>query len=193
MENFKASLETEIKVMITKEEYENLFAKAHNIFTQINHYYKLTEDLCIRLRKINSEYFIQYKKNNETIPLTGLKDKTEYSMKITESDYIIIKNNPNSLWVYLEKQKIIDTDVLYKGSLETLRGNVTLDLNMPDVEIDMNSYNNQKDYELEWEIDKAQYKKAIKILQKIGIDIKERVSGLSKYKRLTESDVCQTV
>ncbi|MFA5340962.1 MAG: hypothetical protein WC332_04205, partial [Clostridia bacterium] len=147
----------------------------------------------IRLRKINSEYFIQYKKNNETIPLTGLKDKTEYSMKITESDYIIIKNNPNSLWVYLEKQKIIDTDVLYKGSLETLRGNVTLDLNMPDVEIDMNSYNNQKDYELEWEIDKAQYKKAIKILQKIGIDIKERVSGLSKYKRLTESDVCQTV
>jgi uncharacterized protein YjbK len=61
---------------------------------------------------------------------------------------------------------------------------------MPDIEIDMNSYNNSTDYELEWEIDKTQYKKAVRILKKSGIDITKRVTGISKYKRLTESEVC---
>ena len=141
-DNFTTNIETEIKVMITKAEYENLFAKAHNIFSQINHYYKLTDELCIRLRKINNEFFIQYKVNNNTEQLIGLKDKTEYSMNIEEADYIIIKNNPNALWVYLGKSKISDSFVIY-GSLETLRANVTLILNVPDIEIDMNSYKNK--------------------------------------------------
>ncbi|HQM39019.1 MAG TPA: CYTH domain-containing protein [Clostridia bacterium] len=189
-DNFTTNIETEIKVMITKAEYENLFAKAHNIFSQINHYYKLTDELCIRLRKINNEFFIQYKVNNNTEQLIGLKDKTEYSMNIEEADYIIIKNNPNALWVYLGKSKISDSFVIYKGSLETLRANVTLDSSMPDIEIDMNSYKNNIDYELEWEIDKSQYNKAVRILKKYGIDIRNRVTGLSKYKRLTESNAC---
>ncbi len=74
--------------------------------------------------------------------------------------------------------------------METLRAHVTLDTSMPDIEIDMNSYNNSTDYELEWEIDKTQYKKAVRILKKSGIDITKRVTGISKYKRLTESEVC---
>ena len=189
-DNFTTNIETEIKVMITKAEYENLFAKAHNIFSQINHYYKLTDELCIRLRKINNEFFIQYKVNNNTEQLIGLKDKTEYSMNIEEAEYIIIKNNPNALWVYLGKSKISDSFVIYKGSLETLRANVTLDSSMLDIEIDINSYKNNIDYELEWEIDKSQYNKAVRILKKYGIDIRNRVTGLSKYKRLTESNAC---
>lgn len=190
MNNFTASIETEIKVMITKEEYETLFAKARNIFSQTNHYFKLTDELCIRLRKLNNDFYIQYKENNNVDSLTGLKDKTEYSMKILESDYLIIRNNPESLWVYLNKTKISDTTPVYKGTLETLRAHVTLDTSMPDIEIDMNSYNNSTDYELEWEIDKTQYKKAVRILKKSGIDITKRVTGISKYKRLTESEVC---
>ena len=61
---------------------------------------------------------------------------------------------------------------------------------MRDIEIDMNSYKNNIDYELEWEIDKSQYNKAVRILKKYGIDIRNRVTGLSKYKRLTESNAC---
>jgi len=190
MNNFTASIETEIKVMITKEEYEALFAKARNIFSQTNHYFKLTDELCIRLRKLNNDFYIQYKENNNVASLTGLKDKTEYSMKILESDYLIIRNNPESLWVYLNKTKKSDTTPVYKGTLETLRAHVTLDASMPDIEIDMNSYNNSTDYELEWEIDKTQYKKAVRILKKSGIDITQRVTGISKYKRLIESEVC---
>ena len=102
---FTADIETEIKIMITKDEYQILFSKGHNIHTQINHYYKITDDLTVRIRKMNNEFFLQYKVNNDGVQLKGLKDKTEYSMKLHESDYLIIKNNPDALWVYLEKDK----------------------------------------------------------------------------------------
>jgi uncharacterized protein YjbK len=88
---------------------------------------------------------------------------------------------------YLKKEKTSDSSVVYKGTLETLRANVTLDVSMPDAEIDMNTYNGFTDYELEWEIDKKQYYKALRILKKYGIDINDRVAGISKYKRLIQS------
>jgi uncharacterized protein YjbK len=125
--------------------------------------------------------------SNDGVQLKGLKDKTEYSMKLSESDYLIIKNNPEALLTYLKKEKTSDSSVVYKGTLETLRANVTLDVSMPDAEIDMNTYNGFTDYELEWEIDKKQYKKALKILKNHGIDINDRVTGISKYKRLIQS------
>lgn len=184
---FTADIETEIKVMITKDEYQILFSKGHNIHTQINHYYKITEDLTVRIRKMNNEFFLQYKVNNDGVQLKGLKDKTEYSMKLQESDYIVIKNNPETLWVYLKKENIFESNIVYEGTLETLRANVTLDVSMPDAEIDMNTYNGFTDYELEWEIDKKQYKKALKIMKNHGIDINDRVTGISKYKRLIQS------
>lgn len=184
---FTADIETEIKIMITKDEYQILFSKGHNIHTQINHYYKITDDLTVRIRKMNNEFFLQYKVNNDGVQLKGLKDKTEYSMKLQESDYIVIKNNPETLWVYLKKENIFESNIVYEGTLETLRANVTLDVSMPDAEIDMNTYNGFTDYELEWEIDKKQYKKALKIMKNHGIDINDRVTGISKYKRLIQS------
>lgn len=190
MDNFKASVETEIKVMITKEECEVFFSKSHRIYSQINHYYKLNEDLCLRLRKAEGEYFIQYKKNNPNEQLKALKDKTEYSMTISEADFIIIQNDPNTLFKYLDKKRSLTDNAVYRGSLETVRGHVTLDASMPDTEIDINKYNDNIDYELEWEIRKSQYKKAIRILKKNGIDINNRVTGVSKYKRLTQADLC---
>ena len=186
---FTADIETEIKVMITKDEYQILFSKGHNIHTQINHYYKITDDLTVRIRKMNNEFFLQYKVNNDGVQLKGLKDKTEYSMKLQESDYIVIKNNPETLWVYLKKENIFESNIVYEGTLETLRANVTLDVSMPDAEIDMNTYNGFTDYELEWEIDKKQYKKALKIMKNHGIDINDRVTGISKYKRLIQSNI----
>lgn len=190
MININKSTETELKVMITKDEYNTFFSKAHNIYSQTNHYYKLNDNLCVRIRKINDRFFIQYKESNNTKELKALKDKTEYSMDISETDYIIINNNPNCLYDYLGLKNDSKIKAEYKGTLETIRGYVTLDLKMPDIQIDLNKYNSNVDYELEWEIEKIQYKKAINILKKNNVDINNRITGVSKLKRLLESGIC---
>ena len=111
-------------------------------------------------------------------------------MDISETDYIIINNNPNCLYDYLGLKNDNKIKAEYKGTLKTIRGHVTLDLKMPDMQIDLNKYNSNIDYELEWEIEKIQYKKAINILKKNNVDINNRITGVSKLKRLLESGIC---
>lgn len=187
MVKYNVKNETEIKVMITKQECEQLFAKAHQIYSQVNHYYRINDDLTVRIRIIGSKYYLQYKKNAKDLKLEGVKNKIEYSHDINESDYLCIKNDPNVLMNYLEATKYGRCEPTYLGKLETLRGNVILDDEMPDAEIDMSTYNGKVDYELEWEINESLYEKAVRILEDNGIYAKNREKGISKCKRLIAS------
>ncbi len=183
MTQLKKELETEIKVMISKEEYEGFFCKATQIYNQTNYYYKVNDDMYVRLRKLRDKYFLQYKE------LFGesrkaLKENYEYSMDITEADYIVIKNNPNALYEYLDIKDINIDCSKYKGCLKTIRGHIVLDESMNKVQVDLNEYNGKVDYELEWEIDKNEYDKAVEILKDNGIDLNQRKVGLTKFARM---------
>jgi uncharacterized protein YjbK len=187
MVKYSEKKETEIKVMITKQECEKLFAKAHSIYTQVNHYYRINDDLTVRIRIIGTRYYLQYKKNAKDLKLDGVKNKIEYSCDLSESEYLCIKNNPHVIMDYLDVTACGQCEPVYLGMLETLRGNVALDDEMPDAEIDMSTYNGKVDYELEWEINENLYDKAVKILEGIGISTENREKGISKCKRFIAS------
>ncbi|MFA7672677.1 MAG: CYTH domain-containing protein [Clostridia bacterium] len=187
MVKYSVKNETEIKVMITKQECERLFAKAHEIYKQVNHYYRINDDLTVRIRIIGTKYFLQYKKDARDLKLEGVKNKIEYSYDLSESDYLCIRNDPHVLTNYINTTTCGHCEPIYLGMLETLRGNVMLHDEMPDAEIDMSTYNGEVDYELEWEINENLYNKAVQILEDIGISTRNREKGISKCKRFIAS------
>ena len=170
------AIETELKVLLTREEFDHLasFYQPLNFVRQHNYYY-VSQDVShyafrIRTREDETLFTLKAKVNGET---------DEYEKILT---------------VPLEQdQDVLDTLASF-GQFPPFRvfGELITDRAMVVTEyaelcFDINSYNGITDYEIEYEVKKGHdYKKAFKaILKQAGITY--RKNKLSKYVRCMKS------
>lgn len=182
--------EYELKIIISKNEYNELMKNSVEDEKQINYYFDtISKDIlnsksALRIREKNNKYTITYKTHNE-VSEYGILDMIENNISISCEEFEQLLDNKISISKYIE----IDTEnkIEYIGKLITLRSKLDLDKNMPYAELDKSQYNNLTDYELEWEISKDAYSNSIKILKGYNIMLDNRRVGISKYLRFSKS------
>jgi len=181
--------EFELKIMINKEEYLMLKKYMITEYSQINYYFDTNtyslynSSNSLRIRKINGDYIITHKysiPNNKK----GVIEMVEQNVDINEDIFNQLINGEKDICDFIN---IKFSKLKYIGHLKTNRAKLNLEDNMPQAELDYNEYSNIIDYELEWEINKDIYNKAILILNKYGIDIEKHEIEQPKFLRFMRS------
>jgi uncharacterized protein YjbK len=180
--------------MLTKEEYETLVVTdGCDAFRQVNHYFdtpdfKMGRSMTvIRIRVIGDLYELTVKTKNPEMHADGVVAMDENNMDIDESRAKKLLLGEDDIKDYLPKNLIHPGEALLcVGSITTIRKKIRIVKGMPMAELDKSTYDGITDYELEWEISEEKYNEAVGALKAIGIGIKGRPGGLSKYGRLVE-------
>ncbi|MBN2851682.1 MAG: CYTH domain-containing protein [Clostridia bacterium] len=182
--------EYELKLMLEKDEYEHLLDYKVSETVQTNYYFDnyvldvYHHKLSLRIREKNGQYELTSKsKKNKSIH-EGIIMMEENNQSISPEEFSSIMKNERNISEFLHCEF---SQLKCIGSLKTLRTNLKLDENLPQAELDMNEYNNIKDYELEWEIEKEMYPEVIEILKSLGITLENREVGKSKFVRFIKS------
>jgi len=131
-------IEKEYKMMLEKNDYDNLLNKYHLIpFKQINHYYSTNNPkVAMRIRIIDDKYIFTLKYNQ-------IEYKDEYEFEIKDNTL-----NDSRIQELLNKFNITNPE--YLGSMTTYRA--ILKLEYGEICLDYNLYLNLVDYELEYEL-----------------------------------------
>lgn len=187
--------EYELKVMLTEQEYSDLMdINGKEPYTQTNYYFDTfcfdlhDKKIVVRIREKDGKYELTVKTKKNNHGQTGIVSMKEHNRFLEKKLAEKIISDQESINEYLTGMKWdINQPLKYAGKIHTIRRNTILDGDMPPAEIDKSEYAGISDYELEWEIDKTLYSKAIYILGNMGIYIEDRQTGLSKYSRLVKT------
>jgi len=182
--------EFELKIMINKKKHNELKHFAISKHDQINYYFDnndaelFNNKQSLRIRECKNKYEITHKTKESNSENKGVLIMGETNIQITKKDFNDMISNKISINKFIDlKYK----NLKYIGNLKTKRIKINLSEKMPLAELDYNEYNNISDYELEWEINKDIYVKALTILEKYGINIENNVIGKPKFVRFMET------
>lgn len=172
-------IEKEIKALISKSQYENIFNSFewNKIFVQVNHYYvdpdgaQKNSNISIRVREANNSIKLQMKKPITLSGMLHVEDEYEYEYSFDAVPDIITNLNVRDI-------KLVSAKKI--GELITKRCVYYFD-KFTEICLDKNEYLNFIDYELEVEFNgDLPYK--VKIwLENLGINNNSFVPG--KYSR----------
>ncbi len=184
--------EYELKMMLTEPEYERLRSIGDGPeHLQTNHYFDtpdfilLKSLVVVRIRQVKDTYelTVKQKKGDTSSPGVSSVDETTFELdEHTAGEMLVGKLK---IVEHLEGfPDLSDMELGCVGSVATLRKILKLSEDMPEAELDKSTYLGKTDYEIEWEIESAQYDRAGFILRKNGINASGRETGKSKYGRL---------
>ncbi len=179
--------EYELKVMLNSDEYLMILKdyKSESFF-QKNYYFDtvnfdlVKNRIVVRIREKNGFYELTVKTQGSEFEKVGVISSKEKTVNIERKIAIDLISGklefdlPSEILKYGKLENI--------GILETLRSKVFIE-GFPALELDKNMYLGNIDFELEWEINENLYEIAINKLFNMGINIRERVVGSSKYLR----------
>ncbi len=178
--------EYELKIMLSKNEYEYFHKKSGKDVKQTNYYFETPNyDMrkskqTLRIREKNNNYVITHKSLVENNSQDGIINMFEHSIVITEKEFLEIINNNVSINKYIDG---LPEPLLLIGKLMTKRSIILTNNLLPPMELDENHYLGIIDYELEWEISEVTYKLAIDYLKSKGIDLENHLTKQSKFVR----------
>lgn len=168
-------LEREIKIPISRQEYDVLFELAHSMSAthhfQMNYYFdtpKLQiyrQKAALKLRS-DGRYRVILKKNQQIG--AGFSNSREYQVTLNRDFFTALLDQMTSVHevcaeieTVLSEMKVYATDLSCLGQLTTKRTRFSPIEGVGPLELDMSTYLGQTDYELEWEIDDVSQMKAI--------------------------------
>ncbi|MCK5811407.1 MAG: CYTH domain-containing protein [Clostridiales bacterium] len=181
--------EYELKIMLSKDEYEYFYKKSTKDIVQTNYYFETSDfnmrksKQTLRIREKNNNYEITLKSLMTSNSHDGIIDMKENSINLNKEDFIDIINNKTSINHFMsglsEPLKLI-------GKLKTKRSMISTNDLLPSMELDENNYLGKIDYELEWEINESLYPIAIDYLKNEGIKLEEHITKQSKFIRFCD-------
>lgn len=178
--------EYELKIMLSKEEYEYFYKKSTKDIVQTNYYFETPDfDMrkskqTLRIRAKNNKYEITHKSLITNNSNDGIIDMKEYSINLNKKDFIDIIDNRVTINSFIDG---LPKPLLLIGKLNTKRSIILTNDLLPPIELDENNYLGIIDYELEWEISKSLYSLAIDYLKNEGIKLEEHITKQSKFIR----------
>lgn len=182
--------EYELKLMLNKEEYENLLKFKVDEIAHTNYYFDndaydvFLNKISLRIREKKGKYEITAKVKRNKSEHEGIIMMEENNQSISKDDFLAVINGVKNISSYMDMGF---NGLKYMGSMRTIRIRLLLDDNLPMAELDLNTYNGLTDYELEWEIDKDMYPKVMEVLQNLGLSLSDRKVGKSKFVRFMKS------
>lgn len=159
-------IEIEYKILITKEIFNN-FLNAypnHLSYTQTNYYFThpilKQKRFMLRIREKENTYELTLKRPCRTHRL-----ETNISLTYQEKEDLHNRNLSNEITDILKQEGIALTDLQQEFSLTTHRHDIQLKEGM--LSLDYNTYLDQEDYELEFEVtdEKQGYFKFLEIIK----------------------------
>ena len=189
------SHEYELKLMLSEQEYNNLLLFDGGVpYTQKNTYFDTpgfdmyAKQIVIRVRKKKDVIELTVKTKFQGESDAGVISMVENTINLNEAEAAELTNGKISISQYLEEMPVFkDEKLMPIGSITTIRKNICINEKLPVAELDKSTYNGRTDYELEWELEKNKYKSAVKSLGKLGLELKSRRTGMSKYGRFINS------
>ena len=189
------NFEYELKLMLSEEEYMKLLeTEGEETVLQVNHYFDTPvfgmwdKGTVIRIRDIKSSFEITVKKKKEGRDAIGVLSMDEYTRDISQEVASDLIKGRQDIKEFLPEDYVYSNAALKKvGSIATFRKKIRINEELPMAELDKSIYSDLVDYELEWEIDDKDYREAVRSLANLGLDIKGRDVGKSKYGRLIDS------
>lgn len=187
--------EYELKLMIKQAEYEKLlYLCCEESYYQTNYYFDTPDfalhhkKVVLRIRKKKDSYELTVKTKDSGASEFGVVSMEEKNIPLDcdTAESFIFGNADIGDHIGNEHIKI-SGPIVYVGEITTIRTNILINEGLPIAELDKSMYNCITDFELEWEISKNEYEKAVNSLKSIGILLDGRRSGLSKYGRLVDS------
>lgn len=178
--------EKEIKILLSKEEYNRVAAlfRWDKEFTQTNYYYGNNETVdsdntTIRVREKEGKFFLQVKIPEQK--KGSLHIKKEYEEQVSNIPGYISRLELERL-----TGQIFNKDVILLGKLITIRRESQLSNDIL-ICLDKNGYLNNTDYEIEMEFNKEYPHEIINMLEKLGIKTNKEIMGkfsrfIKKYK-----------
>lgn len=177
--------EKEIKILLSKEQYEEIddYFEWDDEFVQINYYY--SEDIGI---ETNAEVTFRVRvKNEKKILQIKIPEKQIKSLHI-KKEYEKVLNTVPQIISGKSLNEIVGTDrfsdVFLIGDLTTNRKLKKLSDGI-EICLDSNKYLGLEDYELEIEFKEEYPESIVKILENKGISIEKEISG--KYSRFNNA------
>jgi len=190
--------EEELKLMISRNDYNNLKAIAGNFacktVVQVNHYFD-TRDfllknnaLTLRVREKDNKYVLNLKVKNSTLANAQYRSSSEYKVNIDKNTFMRIKDSAALTEDFHEIYNIINErfgaypKIEYAGSLTTERMLFKPIESINNFIIDKNEYLDFLDWELEYEMNnEIEVPKVLDWLDKYDIGYSKSQNG--KYER----------
>lgn len=181
-------IEIEYKILLTKDIFTQILNDYQNQilhdYIQINEYYThpllQQKKYMLRIRTKNNQYELTLKR-----PINNHRLETNIQFTKEEKDAFTHHQLKNEITQILEDEGIALTELKQQFSLTTHR----YDIILPEgtLSLDENTYFNQKDYELEFEVnnEKAGYKKFLEIIKPYQLNYTHNCP--SKIKRVLDS------
>lgn len=195
----KIFVENELKLLIPKETYQDLFQEAvnHQAVTviQTNHYFDTLnydisgKKLSLRIREKNNQYTLTLKVGRKANGQSQSSD--EYNKTIEEEQALAVINGFLPMESLLSDLPVKEVPIegrplLHMGQMTTKRTIYAPIPGLHPLELDQNDYLGIQDYELEWEYNQEEQVKAILDWLKQHHIQPESLKSRSKFGRFME-------
>ena len=175
-------IEKEIKVLLTKEQYNKALKLFHwdQVIDQTNYYYLDPDQtlknyqVTVRIREKNGQYKLQikYPSDQEAVERFGeaLSVRSEYERQVDNIPDLISRD------VIKEVTGISASDPLFIGELKTVRHKYNID-QYTEIFLDKSEYLGITDYEMEIEFVRTVEHSLIEFLKESGIEFNQKAIG----------------